>query len=30
VFTGSFEPGTSPQFILNTLNTALGLKMTLK
>ncbi|MBM3919991.1 MAG: DUF4974 domain-containing protein [Sphingomonadales bacterium] len=30
VFTGSFEPGTSPQFILNTLNTALGLKMTLE
>lgn len=30
VFTGSFEQGTRPQAILNTLNTALGLKMTLE
>jgi ferric-dicitrate binding protein FerR (iron transport regulator) len=30
IFTGSFEPGTTPQAMLNTLNTALGLKMTLE
>lgn len=30
VFTGSFEPGTTPQAMLNTLNTALGLKITLE
>jgi transmembrane sensor len=30
VFTGSFEPGTTPQAMLQTLNTALGLKMTLE
>ena len=30
VFTGSFEPGTTPQAMLQTLNTALGLNMTLE
>ncbi len=30
VFTGSFEPGTTPQSMLQTLNTALGLNMKLE